>query len=163
MNQKISKNDQGLYRTQRPVTGDELIGFAQNLVAEDFSRLTTLSSPQETRRFLTMQLCREEREVFMVVFVDSQNRVQAAEPMFLGTIDAASVHPREVVKRCLQLNAAAVILAHNHPSGHPEPSQADRSITDKLTEALSLVDIRVLDHFVIGGTESVSFAERGWI
>ncbi len=99
----------------------------------------------------------------MVVFMDSQNRAVAAEPMFLGTIDAAVVYPREVVKRCLQLNASAVILAHNHPSGHPEPSQADRSITEKLVEALDLVDVRVLDHFVIGGNEAVSLAERGWV
>lgn len=163
MNQIICKNNEGLYRTKRPVTGEELIGFARGLVAEDFSRLATLNSPQDTRRFLTMQLCQEQREVFMVVFMDSQNRAVAAEPMFLGTIDAAVVYPREVVKRCLQLNASAVILAHNHPSGHPEPSQADRNITDKLVEALDLIDVRVLDHFVIGGNEAVSLAERGWV
>src|SRR5699024_8527544 len=105
----------------------------------------------------------KDREVFCVLFLDTQHRVIAFDEMFYGTLDSASVYPREVVKRALYYNAGAVILAHNHPSGDPEPSDADRRITDRLTEALGLIDIRVLDHFVIGKEPAVSFAERGLI
>ena len=101
--------------------------------------------------------------LFLVLFLDNQNQLLASEEMFRGTINAASVYPREIVKAALQHNAAAVILAHNHPSGEPEPSLADRSLTERLLAALSLVDIRVLDHLVIGGSNTVSFAERGWL
>jgi DNA repair protein RadC len=104
-----------------------------------------------------------EREVFGCLFLDNRHRLIALEEMFLGTIDGASVHPREVVKRALKLNAAAVILAHNHPSGVAEPSQADELITARIRDALALVDIRVLDHLVVGGTTVTSFAERGLI
>ena len=99
----------------------------------------------------------------MVLFVDSQNRLIASEELFHGTLTQTSVYPREVVKRALAHNAAAVMLAHNHPSGLAEPSQADRLLTTALQQALSLVDIRVLDHIVIGEHEALSFAERGWI
>ncbi|MCG6507504.1 DNA repair protein RadC, partial [Vibrio parahaemolyticus] len=104
-----------------------------------------------------------QREAFYILFLDNQHRVIRDEVLFEGTIDAASVYPREVVKRALHHNAAALILAHNHPSGVAEPSQADRRITQRLTDALALVDIRVLDHFVVGDGDVVSFAERGWI
>ena len=103
------------------------------------------------------------REAFYVLFLDNQHRVIKGEVLFEGTIDSASVYPREVVKRALDHNAAALILAHNHPSGAAEPSQADRRITRRIGDALALVDIRVLDHFVVGDGEVVSFAERGWI
>jgi DNA repair protein RadC len=99
--------------------------------------------------------------VFTCLFLDNRHRVIECEELFRGTIDGASVHPREVVKRALQLNAAALILAHNHPSGVAEPSQADQQLTRRLREALGLVDIRVLDHLVVGDGEAVSFAERG--
>lgn len=159
----IDKTTRGLYRTKRAVTGDELIKFATNLIAEDFHRLDTLSSPQESRTFLTMRMAQEKREVFAVIFLDSQHRVLAYEQMFFGTLDSAAVHPREVVRRCLELNAGAVILAHNHPSGVPDPSPADRAITDRLSQALALVEVKVLDHLVVGGTQIASFAERGWL
>lgn len=103
-----------------------------------------------------------EREVFAVMLLDSQHRLIAFQELFFGTIDAASVYPREVVKAALQSNAAAVIFAHNHPSGDPEPSQADRAITTRLIAALNLIDVRVLDHIVVGQA-AVSFAERGLI
>ena len=102
-------------------------------------------------------------EVFASLFLDNRHQVIEYEELFTGTIDGASVHPREVVKRALYHNAAAVIFAHNHPSGVAEPSKADRSITSRLTAALALIDVRVLDHFVIGDGEVVSFAERGWV
>lgn len=163
MSASISRTRQGLYRTRRAVSRDEFLGFAHGLVAECFTRGDTMASPEATKRLLVVEFAREEREVFAVIFLDSQHRIIALERLFLGTIDAASVHPREVAKRCLQLNAAAVILSHNHPSGVPEPSAADRQITANLVKSLDLVGVRVLDHFVIGGTAAVSFAERGWI
>jgi DNA repair protein RadC len=112
---------------------------------------------------LREQLAAREHEVFICIFLDNPHRVIAMDEMFRGTIDGASVHPREVVKCALQHNAAAVILAHNHPSGVPEPSRADISLTRRLSEALALIDVRVLDHFIVGGSELVSFAERGLI
>jgi DNA repair protein RadC len=122
-----------------------------------------LTSPELTREFLLSSLRDRQQEQFACLFLDSQHRVISFETLFYGTIDAACVYPREVVKRCLAHNAAAVILAHNHPSGVAEPSQADQRITQRLVSALELVDIRVLDHFVVGDGELVSFAERGML
>lgn len=120
-----------------------------------------LTSPGLVRQYLSAQLRHQLREVFAVLFLDNQNRLIAYEELFFGTIDGASVYPRELVKRALSHNAAGVILAHNHPSGVAEPSQADVRITQRLTAALELVDVRVLDHMVVGDGEVVSFAERG--
>lgn len=122
-----------------------------------------LTSPDATRRYLAARLRGADREVFACLFLDNRHRVLAYEELFFGTIDGATVHPREVVKRTLALNAAAVILAHNHPSGVAEPSRADEQITRRLREALSLVDVRILDHIVVGDGEMVSLAERGLI
>ena len=121
-----------------------------------------LESPDAVRRSLRLRLAAREHEVFLVLFLDTRHRLIAAEEMFRGTIDGASIHPREVVKTALQHNAAALILAHNHPSGVSDPSLADKRITQRLKEALSLIDVRVLDHFVVGD-ELVSLAERGFI
>lgn len=121
------------------------------------------TSPQATKDYLQMKLAGLEHEVFAVLFLDNQHRLIAYREMFRGTLDSASVHPREVVKEALALNAGAIIMAHNHPSGHPEPSAADRQITKRLQEALALVDVRILDHLVVGGFTSVSFAERGLV
>ncbi|WP_058913713.1 RadC family protein [Entomohabitans teleogrylli] len=123
----------------------------------------TLLSPEMTRDFLFSQLADEEREVFMVIFLDNQNRVISHSRMFSGTLAHVEVHPREIVREAMKRNAAAVILAHNHPSGKAEPSRADRAITDRIMRSCQFMDIRVLDHLVIGHGESVSFAERGWI
>lgn len=120
-----------------------------------------LSNPQATRDFLHTRLRDLGHEVFCCLYLDNRNRVIGFEELFRGTVDGASVHPREVVKCALANNAAAVILAHNHPSGVAEPSQADEFITKRLKEALSLVDIRVLDHLVVGDGRCESFAERG--
>jgi len=122
-----------------------------------------LLDPGTTRSFLKSKLRGYDREVFACLFLDNQHRVISYEELFFGTIDGASVHPREVLKRVLHHNAAAVIFAHNHPSGVAEPSQADRRITDRLKSALSLVDVRVLDHMIIGDAEVMSFAEAGFI
>lgn len=120
-----------------------------------------LTSPQSVRNLLRLKLEGLEAEVFAVLFLDNQHRLIEYRAMFYGTIDSASVYPREVVKAALYNNAAACILAHNHPSGISEPSQSDLALTRKLKEALALVDIRVLDHLVVGQREITSFAERG--
>jgi len=120
-----------------------------------------LSSPASVRDYLRMTLTGREYEVFMVLFLDAQHRVIDSEEMFRGTLTQTSVYPREVVKRSLFNNAAAVIFAHNHPSGIPEPSRADEALTQALKQALALVDVRVLDHFVIAASGVMSFAERG--
>jgi DNA repair protein RadC len=128
---------------------------------EEVSAGSVLNSPSETRRFLQHHLGSRNREVFTCLFLDSQNRVQRCEDLFLGTLDGAAVYPREVAVRALQYGAAAVIFAHNHPSGVAEPSSADRRITERLQSALSLLDIRVLDHIIVGAGREYSFAEEG--
>ena len=120
-----------------------------------------LTSPKATGDYLRQHFFGRRSEVFAVVFLDSQHRVRAIEDLFFGTIDGTSVHPREVVRKALERNAAAVILAHNHPSGVSEPSQADVRITERVRAALALIDVRVLDHIVVAGTDIVSLAERG--
>lgn len=137
-----------------------VLEMARRYLFEGLERGDSLTSPQETRQYLSSQLRDYQHEVFAVLFMDQRHRVIRFEEMFRGTIDCASVYPREVVKKSLEYNAAAVIFAHNHPSGVAEPSQSDERITQRLKDALSLVDIRVLDHFIIGD-EVVSFAERG--
>ncbi|VXD07085.1 putative DNA binding protein, possibly associated to lesions; CP4-6 prophage [Enterobacterales bacterium 8AC] len=127
------------------------------------ARTVVLTQPDAVRRYLRLQLERQEREVFMVMYLDNQHRLIACETPFTGTLASVNVYPREIVKQALTYNAAAVILAHNHPSGMAEPSQADRAVTETVTAALSLIDVRVLDHIVIGHGEAVSFAERGWL
>ncbi len=122
-----------------------------------------LSDAELLAIFLRLKLTALPHEVFLAVFLDAQNRVLEAEELFRGTLTQTSVYPREVVKRALANNAAGVILAHNHPSGVAEPSQADRWLTDQLKAALALVDVKVLDHFVIAGRDVLSFAERGLI
>ena len=121
----------------------------------------TLSSPAETRNFLRLRLAEYRNEVFGCLFLDNRHRIIAVRELFQGTIDGASVHPRVVVQKSMEVNAAAIVLFHNHPSGVAEPSRADEMLTGRLKEALALVDVRVLDHFVVSGGESVSFAERG--
>lgn len=149
------------YEILRPVTRDEIIKMAVRLIGRKFVRGMPLNNPEATRKYLTLKMAEMERETFAAIFLDNQHRVIAYEELFVGTIDGASVYPREVVKRVLHLNAAAIIFAHNHPSGIAEPSQADLRITEKLKSALLLVDVRVLDHFIVGEPEILSFAESG--
>jgi DNA repair protein RadC len=140
-----------------------VLEMARRHLAEELQRTDALTSPELTRRFLQAQMRDLSHEVFACLFLDSQHRVLKYQELFRGTIDGAAVYPREVLKQALAQGAAAVILAHNHPSGVAEPSQADRAITDRLQQALGLVDIRVLDHLVIGDGYAVSFSERGWL
>lgn len=140
---------------------------ARELVArslrEDMASRSALSSPQAVRDYLRLTLSGLAHEVFVVIFLDAQNRVIASEELFRGTLTQTSVYPREIVKRTLHYNAAAVIFAHNHPSGVAEPSRADETLTQTLKHTLSLVDVKVLDHFVIGCNAATSFAERGML
>ena len=132
-------------------------------LAEGLKRDSALESPQQVRDYLKARLRHEPHEIFGCLFLDTRHRVLAFEALFHGTIDGASVYPRQVVKRALAHNAAAVILTHNHPSGIAEPSQADRLLTTRLKDALALVDVRVLDHFIVGDGEPLSMAEYGWL
>ncbi|BBV74040.1 RadC family protein [Klebsiella electrica] len=132
--------------------------FSLRLVEEP-----SLATPMMTLEFLQSHLCDEEREIFIVIFLDNQNRVLKHSRLFSGTLSHVEVHPREIVREAIKVNAAAVILAHNHPSGSPEPSKADRLMTERVVKCCGFMDIRVLDHLVIGRGAYVSFAERGWI
>ncbi len=138
-----------------------VLEMARRHTFEELERGDVLNSPEATRTYLSQKLRHYPYEVFACLFLDNQHHILEFEELFRGTIDGASVYPREVVKRALAHNAAAIIFAHNHPSGMIEPSQADKLITDKLTQALNLMDIRVLDHFIIGDGQPYSFAEHG--
>ena len=143
-------------------THDAVIARALRIMESRLQyRDVALTSPQAVRDYLKLKIADREHEVFVALFLDSQNRLIAAEELFRGTLAQTSVYPREVVKAALRHNAAAVIFAHNHPSGVAEPSRADEMLTSALKQALSLMDIRTLDHFVVGGTTITSFAERG--
>lgn len=130
---------------------------------EELSRGDALASPAQVRQFLTLWLRDRPAESFVGLFLDAQNRVIAALELFRGTLTQTAVYPREVARQALRLNAAALIFAHNHPSGLPEPSAADRLLTEALKLALAQIDVSVLDHLVVAGNRSVSFAERGWL
>jgi DNA repair protein RadC len=150
----------GLTRAASP---EEVLGAARRILARRVRRGTKLDSPAATRDFLCVKLGALEHEVFTLLLLDNRHRLIECLELFRGTIDGASVFPREVVKEALRHNAAAVILAHAHPSGISEPSQADELITRRLKEALALVDIRVLDHLIVAGADVLSMAERGLI
>jgi DNA repair protein RadC len=138
-----------------------VLELSERYLAATFARAGVISDPGATRRYLKSKLRGYGQEVFACLHLDNQHRLIVYEELFFGTIDGASVHPREVVKRVLKHNAVAVIFAHNHPSGVAEPSQADRRITERLKAALTLVDVRVLDHMIVGDEEVLSFAEKG--
>ena len=143
------------------MTQDQTIKRALKILEARMRNEPTLSSPSAVRDYLRLQLHDRGHEVFVCVFLDSQHRVIATEELFRGTLAQTSVYPREVVKAALAHNAAAVIFAHNHPSGVAEPSRADELLTQALKQALALVDIRSLDHFIVAGSNCISFAERG--
>ena len=140
---------------------DNVLAAAREILATRLTHGNALNSPSAVRDYLRLLLQNLEHEVFVVVLLDAQNRVLATEELFRGTLTQTSVYPREVVKLALRHNAGAVILAHNHPSGVAEPSHADETLTQSLKQALALVDVRVLDHFIVAGSSALSFAERG--
>ncbi|MEW8507616.1 MAG: DNA repair protein RadC [Candidatus Thiodiazotropha sp.] len=140
-----------------------VLEMSRRYLGEQLTATGSLTSPEQTQDYLQVRLRHYPYEVFSCLFLDNRHRVIGYEELFRGTIDGASIHPREVVKRALERNAAALIFAHNHPSGVAEPSRADRQITQRLRDALALVEIRVLDHIVIGEGDAVSLAQRGMI
>jgi DNA repair protein RadC len=140
---------------------DSLLDLALEVLAQRHRRGEPLTSPEASRAYLRLKIGERKFEVFACVFVDNRHRIIAFEELFQGTIDGASVHPRVVVQKALENNAAAVILAHNHPSGVAEPSMADQRITERVRSALALIDVRVLDHFIVTAEDSLSFAEKG--
>lgn len=135
--------------------------MSRRALNEQLQQRDIFQSPQQVRDYLVLRLGALPREVFLVMFLDAQNRLLATEEMFSGTLTQTSVYPREVVKRSLYHNAASVIFAHNHPSGEAQQSAADEMLTAKLKQALALVDVSVLDHFIVAGNQTLSFAERG--
>lgn len=145
----------------REATPEETLSAAHQAIARRFRRGVALSSPGLVREYLRISLATLEYEVFCVLLLDTHHRLLSSRELFRGTLDGAAVYPREVVKEVLRHNAAAVIFAHNHPSGVAEPSPADEMITRRLQSALLLIDVRVLDHLVVAGTMLVSMAERG--
>ena len=138
-----------------------VLELARRHMAEQLAERDALRDPGDAARYLTARLREERHEVFLALFLDTRHRVIAIEELARGTIDGASVYPREVLRRVIHHNAAAVIFAHNHPSGIAEPSAADRRLTERLQQALQLIDVRVLDHLIVGEGAPVSFAQRG--
>jgi len=157
------KSEKGLYQAFGPITSDDIIRTAAAILQESLTRGEALSTPQDAAKFLQMALANEKNEHFAVLFLNNKHQVLSFERLFFGTVDAATVHPRIVVQKALEWNAASVILAHNHPSGHCEPSQADRDVTQQLVKALSLIDVRVLDHLVVSQSGWESLSRRGWV
>jgi DNA repair protein RadC len=153
----------GTYLVDSPVSEADILLMAQQLASQRLRRGRPLISPHAVFSHLQTLLGGYEHEVFALLMLDSKHRVLAFKEMFRGTLDAASVYPREVMKICLEYNAAAVILVHNHPSGDPDPSQADRALTLRIQDALILIDIRTLDHIVVGSEGCVSMAEQGYL
>ena len=154
----LVRDAKGEYRL---ATSDEVLKAARQVIGRRVRRGTSMTSPQLVRDFLRTKLAELPHEVFVALLLDSQNRLIQYVELFRGTLAQTSVYPREVVKAALAHNAAAMIPAHNHPSGVAEPSRADELLTQSLKQALALVDVRVLDHFVVAGADTVSFAERG--
>ena len=154
----LVQDDQGRYL---PATAEQILEEARRVIDLKTQRGEAFTSPELVKEYLITKLAGFEHEVFAALFLDAKHQLIQYVEMFRGSIDSASVYPREVVKEALRLNAAAVIFAHNHPSGNPEPSQADKILTQRLKEALLLVEVRSLDHIVVGGQQTVSFAERG--
>lgn len=153
----------GQYLIESPVSESDILRMAQQLARQRLAKGRLLTTPDQVISHLQVLLQHYEHEVFALLLLDSKHRVLGFHELFRGTLDEASVHPREVVKLVLAHNAAAVVLVHNHPSGDPEPSQADRQLTKALKEALGLVGTRTLDHIVVGLEGCVSFAERGFL
>lgn len=146
--------------------GDAIVAAALDVIVARHAatrRAATSLTPRDAENLCRLHLSAAQREVFAVMFLDNRHRVIAVDDLCAGTVDSASIYPREIVKAALRRNAVAVILAHNHPSGGAEPSAADRAITIRLSEALALIDVRVLDHFVVGADSATSFAARGYL
>ncbi|WP_435013052.1 JAB domain-containing protein [Xanthomonas arboricola] len=158
----MKRNQDRAVQYQLQMDEEGILLAAATILEQRLQRLGKIHSPEQAGSYLVARCAHLPHEVFGVLFLDTQHQVLTTEHLFTGTIDGCDVHPRVVAKRALELSAAAVILFHNHPSGNPEPSKADRKVTERLKQALGFLDIRVLDHLVIGGQKSVSLASRGW-
>jgi DNA repair protein RadC len=157
----ITRDILGHYTINGPQTESDILEAAEDILRRRLERLGSIGNPRDSTDFLRMRLGALKHEEFHVLWLDNRHRILAVEGLFRGTIDGASVHPREVIRSALQHNAAACIFAHNHPSGVAEPSAADRAITKELSEGLQLIGVRVLDHLVVSACECVSMAARG--
>ncbi|MDR0780432.1 MAG: DNA repair protein RadC [Pseudomonadales bacterium] len=144
-------------------SAEQILEAARHVIDQKMQRGASCSSPATVREYLRAKLANFEHEVFAVMFLDSRHCLIEYVEMFRGTLDSAAVYPREVVKEALRFNAAAIVMTHNHPSGNPEPSEADKMMTKRLKDALALVDVRTLDHVIVAGGSTLSFAERGLI
>ena len=151
----------GLYRTTGPVSREDIIRFAHTLLSRRFRNRRKITSSDDVHQWLVLKLAENTRESFGMILLSQQHHLLGYHTLFTGTLNQTIVYPREIVALALTHHAAAVILVHNHPSGEPEPSQADKLITQKITDALSLLDIRVVDHLIVGGDDAYSFAEHG--
>jgi len=170
MKTPVKSEDSPAYISTTPTTSTdahddaiiaEALSILERRLSDSKSRTNVFTSPGSVVHYLNLSLSDRPQEVFTVLFLDNRHKLIKAEEMFYGTIDGASVHPREVLRRALELRSAAVIFAHNHPSGEAIPSQADLRITQRLKDALAMIDVRVLDHFIVGNGQPYSFAEHG--
>lgn len=155
------KNKEGLYRVKGTIKPEDIVDQAASILLENLTEKEALTSAKDAARFLQLSLGTEKNEHFAALFLDNRHQVLSFQKLFSGTIDSSVVYPRVVVQKALEWNAAAVIFAHNHPTNDCEPSTADKKITQQLVEALALLDIRVLDHFIVSRTGYTSFAELG--
>ena len=146
-------------------SGEGVVALALKYIEDQWKSADSpcLVDPKASADYLKLRLSQYPYEVFACLFLDNRHCVIAFEELFKGTVDGCSVHPREVVRACIKHNAAAVIFAHNHPSGNPEPSAADRALTQRLKQALALIEVRTLDHIIVAGDQTTAFAERGWL
>lgn len=145
------------------LTDEQILAAAEAILLKRLERQGKIAEPSEAGRYLRARIAHADREIFGCLFLDTRHRIIACEDLFFGTIDGAEVHPREVVRRGLQLNAAAIVCFHNHPSGCTDASAADRAVTSHLKQTLALVDIRLLDHIIVGSDGFLSMASRGWV
>lgn len=159
----ITRDVLGHYTIDGPQTEADVLEAAEDILRRRLERLGSIGNPSESSNFLRVRLGALPHEEFHILWLDNRHRILTCQKLFTGTIDGASVHPREVVRAALTCNASAAILAHNHPSGVPEPSAADRAITRELRDALQLIGVRILDHIVVSAGECVSMAARGLI
>lgn len=161
----LMQDEHGRYHAQGAVSAEDILTAAANIITERSigKPMDALSDPQAAGRLFKARLQHLEHEEFHVAYLDTHYRVLAVEMLFRGTVDSTEVHPREVARNALKHNAAAVCVAHGHPSGNPEPSAADRAVTARLKQSLALLDIRLLDHLVVGDGTPVSLAARGWV
>jgi DNA repair protein RadC len=157
----ILKDSTGNYRLTGKTTEQDVLAAAEGILLSKLVRRGRISNPEDSSNFLRMRLGALLHEEFHILWLDNRHQILDCQKLFTGTVDGASVHPREVVRAALNVNACAAILAHNHPSGVPEPSAADRAITKELRDALHLIGVRILDHIVVGAGSCVSMAGRG--